>query len=73
MNSARLQHLIERATRSRGIPQDLSREIVGMAQLQLQAEGKAERPKRQDIARAVDVVQREWSGRLWNALEEMSA
>ena len=73
MNEARLQHLIERAARSRGIPQDLSREIVDLAQLQLQADGKAERPKRQDIARAVDEVQREWSGRLWNALEQLSA
>ncbi len=70
MNNARLHHLIERAARDRGIPDGVSQEIVNLAWSRLKTADN--RPMRRDIVQAVDEVQREWSGRLWTALEQHS-
>ena len=72
MTNARLHHLIERAARERGIPESLSQEIVNLAWHRLKAEN-GHRPQRREIVQTVDQVQREWSGRLWTALESMNA
>ena len=72
MTNARLHHLIERAARDRGIPADLSQEIVNLAWNRLKSTDEDPRPLRRDIVQAVDEVQREWSGRLWSALETLN-
>lgn len=73
MTNSRLHHLIERAARDRGIPDGVSQEIVNLAWDRLKAAEKDRGPMRREIVQAVDEVHREWSGRLWTALEQMSA
>ncbi len=71
MNQTRLRHLIERTARTRGIPADISHEIVDLAQNRLKTATSGQPPRRSDIVQIVDEVQREWSGRLWTALESL--
>ena len=73
MTDARLQHLIERAARSRGIPEEFRSEIVDLARRQLRAATNGQSPRRADIDETVGRVHREWSGRLWTALEALGA
>ena len=73
MTNDRLQHLLDRAARSRGIPYDLRHDIVDQARQQLRSSTNGAPPRRADIVQAVDQVHRDWSGRLWTALEALSA
>ncbi len=73
MKQTRLRHLIERTARHRGIPADISHEIVDLAQNRLKTADSGGPPRRSDIVQIVDEVQREWSGRLWTALESRTA
>ncbi|MEM7586929.1 MAG: hypothetical protein AAF560_26295 [Acidobacteriota bacterium] len=73
MKDSRLRHLIERTARNRGIPAELSHEIVDLAQHRLRASASDQPPRRSDIVQTVDEVQREWSGRLLTALDSFSA
>ena len=73
MNTERLHHLLERAARTRGIPEELRPDIIDQAREQLLASSEGAPPRRAEIVQAVDQVHRDWSGRLWTALEALSA
>ena len=71
MKNTRLRQLVEQVARDHGTPEALSRDIVDLA-LSLLNPSARNAPREQDVARAVDEAWREFSSRLWAALEALS-
>ena len=72
MKNDRIRTLIERVAGKTGVPDDLTREIVPLAQRHLKAAGRGQRPQHRDVVWAVNRAQREWSRRFLSALEARS-
>ncbi len=68
----RLQNLIRRIAAKPGIPENVTRDIVNLAQRQLKAAGRVHNPQQRDVVWAVDRARREWGRRFLSALDSRS-
>ncbi len=73
MKSTELRKLVERVALDRGTPDALSDEIVDLALSQLVLSPYNYPRRARDVAPAVETAWREWSRRLWAALEAQAA
>ncbi len=68
----RLQNLIQRVAAKNGTPDNLTRDIVHLAQRHLKAAGRVHNPQHRDVVWAVDRARREWGRRFLSALDARS-
>ena len=73
MKNHKVRRLIERVAHDPSIPEALTRDIVTLAERQLQATGRGQRPQHRDVIWAIAQAWREWSRRFGAALETRSA
>ncbi len=68
----RLHGLIRRIAAKPGIPDNMTRDIVNLAQRHLKAAGRVHNPQHRDVVWAVDRARREWGRRFLTALDARS-
>lgn len=73
MKHNRIRTLIERVADQAGIPDTLIRDIVPLAQKNLQASSHGLNPEFRDVVWAVDRARREWNYRFLSALDARCA
>ncbi len=69
MKSHRLNSLLRRTAATSGVPENLTREIVHLAQRQLIAAGRGHNPQHRDVVWALDRARSEWGRQFLTAIE----